>query len=47
MKRFALAAIVLACATGAFAASDLSIAAEPYLTGGLFTNPLLPLEDVM
>ena len=45
MARLAFAAIALTCVTTAFAAQEFSITADPYLTGGLFTNPLLPFEE--
>ena len=37
-----LTAVLLA--TSAFAATNVSISSEPYLTGGLFTAPVLPRE---
>ncbi len=37
-------ALLLACCCAAGAAPNASIAAEPYLTGGLFTNPVIPQE---
>jgi hypothetical protein len=44
MLRFFSICAVFACASAGFAAANLSITAEPYLTGGLFTDPLLPQE---
>ena len=40
----AVAAGVLAALVARAGAVDLAITAEPYATGGLFTNPLIPAE---
>ena len=44
MSRFVRAFIAAAAVTTSAVAGNLSITAEPYMTGGLFTNPLLPKE---
>ncbi|MBN2309069.1 MAG: hypothetical protein JXR94_08870, partial [Candidatus Hydrogenedentes bacterium] len=43
--RVLVAVALAASAVSAGAAENLSITAEPYLTGGLFTNPALPQEE--
>ncbi|HOZ48410.1 MAG TPA: hypothetical protein PLO37_06945 [Candidatus Hydrogenedentes bacterium] len=45
MRCGVLSACLVLCAIAAVAAPNLAISADPYLTGGLFTNPLIPHED--
>ena len=44
MSRFARTLIAAAVMTTSAVAGNLSMTADPYMTGGLFTNPLLPKE---
>ena len=39
-----LVCVAIVSVTSAYAEPNISISADPYLTGGLFTNPLLPRE---
>ena len=45
MKRFVGLLVILVGVASVSGAGNLSISSEPYLTGGLFTNPVLPHED--
>ena len=45
MNRLAATLITILGLSVPSAAANLAITAQPYMTGGLFTNPLLPKED--